>query len=78
MPPVAITVMYAAAKGISRSSELALSPAFIEGVIMNTIIMNMGIGTKKIRKTNLKRYSRIRATTVTGIVKTAARNINVT
>jgi hypothetical protein len=78
MPPVAITVMYAAAKGISRSRELALSLAFIDGVIMNTIMMNKGIGTKKIRKVNLNRYSRIRAATDTGIVRTAQRNIKVT
>jgi len=78
MPPVAITVMYAAVKGISRSNELALSLAFIEGVIMNTNMMNKGMGTKKTRKIILVRYRRIKAKTVTGTVKTAERNIIVT
>jgi hypothetical protein len=70
--------MYAAAKGISRSRELALSLAFIEGVIMKIIITKKGAGTKKIRKVNLSKYSRIRATTDTGIARTAQRNIKVT
>jgi hypothetical protein len=39
MPPVAITVMYAAAKGISLSKARALSPAFIDGVTIKIIIM---------------------------------------
>ncbi len=39
IPPVAITEIYAAAKGISLSKARPLSPAFIDGVTIKIIIM---------------------------------------
>jgi len=46
MPPEAITLMYAAAKGISRSKPDALSLALDVGINRNPTTMKRGIGTR--------------------------------
>ena len=46
MPPEAITLMYAAAKGISRSKPDALSLALDVGMNKNPTTMKRGIGTR--------------------------------
>jgi hypothetical protein len=46
MPPEAITLMYAAAKGISRSKPVALSLALDVGIIKKIPATNRGTGTK--------------------------------
>jgi acid phosphatase family membrane protein YuiD len=75
MPPVAMTVTYADTNGISLSKAWALSPAFIIGVIINIIITYTGVGTRKIKGRNLKKYRRTIAAMVTGVVKKARKNI---
>jgi fucose 4-O-acetylase-like acetyltransferase len=75
MPPVAMTVTYAETKGISLSKAWALSPAFIIGVIININITYTGVGMRKIKGRNLKKYRRTIAVIVTGVVKKARKNI---
>jgi len=78
MPPVAITVTYVAAKGISLSKVLALSPAIDIGITRNPIITKSGVGTRKTSGINLKKYKSKIEATVTGKVRRAAKNIRET
>jgi len=78
MPPVAITVTYAAAKGISLSKALALSPAFIIGVNIKTTMTQIGVGTRKIKGINLKKYKSTIDAILTGAVKKLTKNISET
>ncbi|MEM2102255.1 MAG: hypothetical protein QXM22_01920 [Candidatus Bathyarchaeia archaeon] len=78
MPPLAITVMYVAAKGTSLSKEVALSFALDIGIIMNTIITKIGAGTRKINGINWVTYKSTIATIDTGKVRNATKNIKET
>jgi len=46
MPPAAITLTYAAAKGISLSKFADRSLALFEGIAMNPATTKSGVGTK--------------------------------
>jgi hypothetical protein len=78
IPPDAMTVTYVAAKGISLSTELALSLAMDIGTTMNPIMMYAGIGTSSSRGKNWKKYVSTIAMILTGKVRRASRNIRET
>ncbi len=78
MPPVAITVTYAAVNGISLSKVRARSPAFIIGTAKKPNMTTTGVGTKTIRGIHLVKYKSTIATPVTGRVRRAEKNIKET
>jgi hypothetical protein len=78
MPPVAITVMYVAAKGTSLSKAAARSPAFDKGITMKPIITKIGNGTRKTSGIIFVKYRSTIAEIETGIVRRAVKNIKET
>jgi hypothetical protein len=76
MPPDAMTLMYAAAKGISRSKLEARSLALFIGTIRKPPITKSGSGTKISRGMNPESRAINAAATETGRVKIAIRNIS--
>jgi hypothetical protein len=76
MPPEDMTLMYAAAKGISRSTPEALSLALFMGTIKNPAITKRGRGTKIKRGRKLYSKATIPAITETGTVNNEMKNIN--
>jgi hypothetical protein len=76
MPPDDITLMYAAAKGISRSKPWDLSLALFMGTTRKPTITNRGSGTRIKRGRMPKDKAANPAKIETGKVSKAMKNIN--
>ena len=78
MPPDDMTLMYAAAKGISRSTPEALSLALFIGTTRKPPITKSGRGTKIKRGKIPYSKATLAAITETGRVRSAMKNIRET
>jgi hypothetical protein len=78
MPPEDMTLMYAAAKGISRSNPEDLSLALFMGIIRKPMITNRGRKARARIGKNPKVKAIAAATMETGNVKIATKNIKET
>jgi hypothetical protein len=76
MPPAAMTLMYAEAKGISLSRLDALSPALDIGTRINPITTKSGIGIINSNGRKPVKRTITRPATETGIVKVAIKSIS--